>query len=138
MKTDKKKSISRQIEHTDRPNPNPRVKIGGRTHLGLGAPPTAGYRRTGKFCAAARRGAVKNRAAARRRDAGVHACGLQSEAPSTASSMAVRSPNGERARRRASRGGAALSSSAATMAIDAFTLAATAVVEREGGGKEMA
>ena len=46
-------------------NPNPRVKIGGRTHLGLGAPPTAGYRRAGKFCAAACGGAVKNRAAAR-------------------------------------------------------------------------
>ena len=76
--------------------------------------------------------------AARRRDAGAHARGREREAPSTASSTVMRSPTGERARRRASRGGAALASSAAAMAVDAFTLAAAAVVEREGGGKEMA
>ena len=35
--------------------------------------------------------------------AGTHARGLQSEAPSTASSTAARSPNGDRARRRARR-----------------------------------
>ena len=48
------------------------------------------------------------RSAAHRRDAGAHARGLESEAPSMASSTAARSPTGERARRRASRGGAAL------------------------------
>ena len=104
-----KDSISnRQSQRTA--NPNPRVKIGGRTHLGLGAPLTAGYRRAGKSCAAAHRGAAKNRAAARRRDAGAHASELQSEALSTASSMAARSPTGERAHRRASRDDAASSS----------------------------
>jgi len=42
------------------------------------------------------------------RDAGVAHAGLESLAPSMASSTAARSPTGERARRRASRGGAAL------------------------------
>ena len=41
------------------------------------------------------------------RDAGVARAGLESMAPSTAGSTAARSPFGERARRRASRGGAA-------------------------------
>jgi len=60
-----KDSISnRQSQRTA--NPNPRVKIGGRTHLGLGAPLTAGYRRAGKSCAAARRGAAQRGSAARR------------------------------------------------------------------------
>ena len=40
------------------------------------------------------------------RDAGVAHAGLESLAPSMASSTAARSPSGERARRRASRGGA--------------------------------
>ena len=42
------------------------------------------------------------------RDARVARAGLESLAPSTAGSTAARSPSGERARRRAGRGGAAL------------------------------
>ena len=95
----KTKSIFESKKKSKQLNPNPRVKIGGRTHLGLGAPLTAGYRRARKSCAAARQGAVKNRAAALRRDARAHARGLQSEASSTASSTAARSPNNERASR---------------------------------------
>ena len=104
----KTKSIFESKKKSKQLNPNPRVKIGGWTHLGLGAPLTAGYRRAGKSCAAARQGAVKNRPPL---TAGAHACGIQSEALSTASSTVARSPNSERASRRASRGGASSSPS---------------------------
>ena len=67
------------------------------------------HRCAGQGCTASRRRAVQG-AIARRRDAGAHAHGLESEVPSMASSTAARSPTGERAHRRASRGGAASSS----------------------------
>ena len=72
------------------------------------------------------------RSDARRRDAGAHARGLESEAPSMASSTAARSPTGERARRRASRGGAALP---APPGHHGQWPSPPRSVEREGGGE---